>query len=401
MVKEEIKQMLQMNVIEPSNSPYCAPLLMVRKKDDTFRSVIDFRQLNRITRFDSEPIPNPDEIFAKLAGKCYFSKLDFCKGYWQIGMSTEDKEKTAFAAPNGLFHFRRMPFGLVNSGATYTRMMRILLAGLENVDNYIDDVLIHSDSWESHLATLEQVFARVRDANLTVKPSKCSLGCQSVDYVGHRVANGCLKTQEDKIIKIRDAAVPTNKTQLRAFLGLTGYYRKFVPNYADVAVCLTDMTKKGRPEVVKWCDEAEVAFNKLKEMLCSRLVLRLPDFARQFVIRTDASNVGVGAVLLQRYEDTLHPVAYASKRLTPAQERYATIERECWAIIWSLQRFYVYVYGRHFVVQTDHQPLTYLNSAKHSNGRLMRWALLLQPFRFTVEAIPGSENVGADYLSRI
>ena len=224
------------------------------------------------------------------------------------------------------------------------------------------------------------------------------MGCQSV---GHVVANGCLKTQEDKIIKIRDAAVPKNKTQLRAFLGLTGYYRKFVPNYADIAVCLTDMTKKGRSEVVKWSDEAEVAFNKLKEMLSSRPVLRLPDFTRQFVIRTDASNVGVGAVLLQRYEDTLHPVAYASKRLTPAQERYATIERERWAIIWYLQRFYVYVYGRHFVVQTDHQPLTYLNSAKHSNGRLMRWALLLQPFRFTVEAIPGSENVGADYLSRI
>ena len=173
MVKEEIKQMLQMDVIEPSNSPYCAPLLLVRKRDDTFRPVIDFRQLNRITRFDSEPIPNPDEIFAKLAGKCYFSKLDFFKGYWQIEMSAEDKEKTAFAAPNGLFHFRRMPFGLVNSGATYTRMVRILLAGLENVDNYIDDVLIHSDSWESHLATPEQLFASVRDANLTVKPSKC------------------------------------------------------------------------------------------------------------------------------------------------------------------------------------------------------------------------------------
>ena len=146
MVKREVEQMLQMNIIEPSKSPFCAPLLLLRKKDNTFRPVIDFRQLNKGTRFDSEPIPNPDVTFAKLAGKQYFSKLDFCKGYWQIPMSPDDREKTAFASPHGLFQFRRMPFGLVNSGATYTRMMKILLAGLADVDNYIDDILVHSET---------------------------------------------------------------------------------------------------------------------------------------------------------------------------------------------------------------------------------------------------------------
>ena len=236
--EEEIDKMIEMEIIEPSKSPYCAPLLLVHKKDGTHRPGIDFRRLNTATKFDSEPIPNRDGIFAKLSGICFFTKLDFCKGYWQMPMTTSDREETAFSTPKGLYQFRRMPFGLVNAGASYSRMMRILLEG-------IDDV--HSRTSETHLATLEQVFERVQRAGLTLKPSKCYLGNSSVD-----IRNYCLHTQGDKVAKIRDAEIPTNKTQVRAFLGLTGYYQRFIPNYAHIAAPLSDLTKKGRPESVKW-----------------------------------------------------------------------------------------------------------------------------------------------------
>ena len=345
--------MLQMGVVEPSKSPYCAPLLLVRRKDESYRPVIDFRQLNKNTRFDAEPIPNPEAIFAKLGGKCYFSRLDFSKGYWQITMSPADREKTAFVSPRGLFHFLRMPFGLVNAGATYSRMTRVLLAGVDDVDNYIDVVVIHSKTWQAHLSTLEEVFKRVRDANLTVKPSKCILGSRSIDFVGHGIAGGCLTTQDDKVQKVRDARTPSTKKQVRAFLGLTGYYRRFVPHYAQVATPQSDLTKKGRPDLVKWSDEAELAFKQLKAVLCSDPVLKLPDFCRPFVIRTDAFNVGLGAVLLQIYDGVLFPIAYASKRLSETQEAYATVEKECLSIIWALDKFYLYLYGRHFTIQTD------------------------------------------------
>ena len=349
-IETEVRKMMALGVIEPSQSPYCSPLMLVKKVDGTFRPVIDFRQINRVTVFDAEPMPTPEVIFAKLAHDKVFSTFDFCKGYWQIPMVATDKEKTAFSSSLGLFQFRRMPFGLVNAGATYGRMMRRVLDGLPDVDNYVDDVIVHSPTWKSHLGTLRALFARVRQASLTVKPSKCHVGYLQVDFVGHQVGSGLMLTQSDKVDKVKNAEVPRTKTQVRSFLGLAGYYRKFIPHYASLTTPLSDLTKKGAPASVQWNDELEASFTELKSLMCSAPVLRLPDFQKEFVLRTDASDTGLGAVLLQKHDDQLFPVAYASKKLSGAPKSYATVEKECLAIIWGIEKFVSYLYGREFVL---------------------------------------------------
>jgi len=400
-VKSEVEEMCRLGVIERSDSPYSSPLLLVKKKDGTNRPVVDFRKVNKVTIFDAEPMPRVDDIYAKLANARYFSTLDFCKGYWQIPMAVEDREKTAFSTPFGLFHFVRMPFGLQNAGATYSRMMRYVLEGLEFTDNFVDDVVSFADEWSSHLGELRALFERVRAAGLTVKPSKCHFGYTQVEYVGHVVGGGNLRTMSDKADKIAQAPVPRTKRQLRSFLGLTGYYRRFVPDYATIAAPLTDLTRGRSPNQLPWGEEQDEAFTRLKQCLCSEPVLRLPDPERPFALRTDASDVGLGAVLLQEYPDGTFPVAYLSRRLTRAEMNYSVVERECLAVVWAVGKLYSYLYGRAFVLQTDHRPLAYLDNARMTNARVMRWALSLQPFRYRVESIKGSENVGADYLSRV
>ena len=206
--------------------------------------------------------------------------------------------------------------------------------------------------------------------------------------------------KDDKLEKIRNAGRPKNKKQVRAFLGLAGYYRRFIPAFSDVAAPLTDLTKKGRPTHVDWQEEHEHSFKTLKDMLIRSPILRLPDFDRPFILQADASDSGVGAALLQRYEDGLFPIAYASKKLLPREKNYSVIERECLAIVFGIRKFQKYLYGAEFVLQTDHAPLSYIQKCKIESGRIMRWALFLQNYQFKVEAIKGSDNVCADYLSR-
>jgi len=241
----------------------------------------------------------------------------------------------------------------------------------------------------------------VRRAGLTVKPSKCYFGYPNIEFLGHVVGEGKLQMVDDKVEQIRSASEPRTKKQLRAFLGLTGYYRKFIQDYAHVAGPLTDALKGGNSASLKWGPSQEAAFQSLKERLCAKPILRLPDMDRTFILRTDASDTAIGAVLLQEHDDGVFPVAYASRKLTRAECNYAVVERECLAIVWAVSKFYTYLYGRQFVLQTDHRPLVYLDRAKLSNARITRWALALQPFKYRTESIKGSDNVGADYLSRV
>jgi hypothetical protein len=346
-------------------------------------------------------MPNVPDIFARLAKARYYSKLDFCKGYWQIPVAEQDRPKTAFSTPFGLYQFTRMPFGLQNAPATYGRMARKVLQGLEATDNFVDDVLSFTEEWRRHLDELRQLFERVRQAGLTVKPCKCYFGFPQVEYVGHVVGQGTLATMADKVHRISEAPIPRTKRQLRSFLGLAGYYRQFIPNYAVVAAPLTDALRGGVAGTLQWGQVQDQAFVELKERLCRAPVLTLPDVTKEFILRTDASDVGIGAVLLQAHPDGIFPVAYLSRKLNRAERNYSVMERECLAIVWAVSKLYGYLYGRPFVLQTDHRPLTFLNQAKMTNARIMRWALTLQPFRFRAESIKGTDNVGADYLSRI
>ena len=400
-LKQDIEQMLDMGVIRKSDSPYSSPIVIVRKKDGSNRICIDFRRVNKLSRFDSEPMIRPQDIFSRISQDKYYSKFDMTKGYWQIPMRKQDIAKTSFVTPDGCYEFVKMPFGLMNSGATFTRMMRRLLEGVRNVEHYIDDCLVHTESWEQHMETLREFLGRVRRAKLTVRPSKCEMGFENMEFVGHEVKKGEIGLHADNIKKIREAPRPKTKTQVRSFLGLTGFYRGYIDKYAEIAEPLTDLTKKKSPNVIKWGETQEKAFSILKRLLVAEPILRLPDMTKPFLLRTDASDAGIGAVLLQQHEGKLFPVAYASKKLLPRERNYSIMEKECLAVVWAVKRFNVYLYGAPFVLQTDHQPLAYLNRAKFTNGRITRWALFLQPYSITIEAIKGSQNVGADYMSRV
>jgi hypothetical protein len=315
-------------------------------------------------------------------------------------MAEQAKDLTTFVCANGLFRFRTMPFGLVNSASSYNRMMRKLLDGLRNLESYVDDVLAHTKDWRSHMTILRNFFQRVREANLTLKPKKCQIGFSEIDFLGHTVMNEKIRPKEESINKIVDMPRPTTKKQIRSFLGAINYYRKFIPNCADIMKPLTELTKKNAKNIITWNEELEVSFNQLKNVLSCKPILKLPDVEREFIVRTDASNRAVGCVLLQEYEGIMHPVAYASKKLTDREKKYAVEEREALALIWGIQKFHRYLYGREFIMETDHLGLQYLKTGNVRNARVMRWSLALQDYKFKVRYIKGNENGMADYLSR-
>ena len=251
-IDKEIDSMLASGIIEPSTAPYASPIVVVKKPDGTNRICVDYRKLNKVTVYDPEPMPQMEEIFAELAGSKFFSKFDFCKGYWQIGMKPEDRDLTTFVTHRGLFRFTVMPFGLVNAPATFSRIMRKLTCNLQKLRNYLDDVLSYSKTWNEHLQGLRAFLSKVREANLSLRPSKCSVGFTELTFLGHKVGQYGASPSEHLVDKILQAPAPKTKKQLRSFLGLIGFYRAYVPNFAAIAVPLTGLTKNGSPNVLQW-----------------------------------------------------------------------------------------------------------------------------------------------------
>ena len=399
-IREEVDTMMKMGIIEKSNSPYASPVVIVKKKDGKNRFCVDYRKINAATVIDNEPIPNMEEIIAEVGGAEIFSKIDLCKGYWQIPVREGDRDKTAFVTPDGQYQFKVLPFGMVNAPSLFTRMMRSLLDGIPNVVHYIDDILIFSSSWEEHVQDVRRVLTALRAAHLTAKPTKCHFGCNKVEFLGHMIGEGKISPTQEGVEKVLKAARPTTKKEVRAFIGLVAYYRKFIPNMAVIAAPLTDLTKNNAPNKVIWGDAQETAFRTLKERVSKYPILRLPEGSKEFILRTDASDVGIGAVLMQAHEDKLFPIQFASRKLHARERAYPIIERECLAVVWAVKKFAYYLHGRKFKLQTDHFPLATLSKTQMKNPRVMRWALAMQAHQYHVEVIKGSDNVGADYLSR-
>jgi len=296
-----------------------------------------------------------------------------------------------------------MPFGVQNAPSVFSRMMRKLLEPFTDMPiyNFMDDLLVATETWQEHMELLGAVMKRLQEARLTARPSKCKIGFSTMDYLGHTLRHGNLAPDAAKIEQLKEAPQPTTKTEVRSFLGFAGYYRRHVPGFSTIALPLTNLTKKSEPNKVEWTDDCEIAFQRLKRALTAESILRLPDLERDFVLRTDASEAGLGAVLLQEHEGVLHPVAYGSRKLNTAERNYTVTEKECLAVIFGISKFERYLYGRRFTLQVDHQPLAYLRQAKLTNGRLMRWSLYLQQYNVHVQYIKGSDNIGADYLSRM
>uniref|UniRef100_A0A9J8CAA1 ribonuclease H n=1 Tax=Cyprinus carpio carpio TaxID=630221 RepID=A0A9J8CAA1_CYPCA len=307
--------------------------------------------------------------------------------------------------PRGLLDVAReatLPFGLHGAPATFQRMMDILLRPHQAyAAAYLDDVVIHSEAWEEHLDRLRRVLSELRLAGLTANPRKCHLSLSEAKYLGFQVGRSLIRPQEKKVEAILSAPRPRTKTQVRAFLGLAGYYRCFIPNFSSLAAPLTDLTRKGQPEKVCWTPSAEEAFGQVKTALTSAPVLRALDFSCPFLLQTDASDAGLGAVLSQVQEGEEHPVIYISRKLSPAERNYAVVEKEALAIKWAVLELRYYLLGRKFTLVTDHAPLQWMARSKDTNARVTRWFLALQDFHFEVRHRAGAANANADGLSRI
>ena len=397
----EVDKMLSLDIIRPSNSPFRSPVVMVKKSTGDYRMTIDFRELNAVTIFNAEPPCSLEEELHKFSKANYFSELDLTKAYHQIKLTDRSMPLTAFATPHkGLMEFTRLPFGLVTACATYAKLMRIVLSDVPNVSFYFDNVLVFGETFEQHCFALKNVLDRLRKFNLTAQPSKCKFGFLNLDYLGFRIGSGELKPQLSKIQTLVNAAPPSTKKCLQSFLGLVSFYRKFVPNMACLTGPMSDLLRKGSPDKLSWTEEMIENFNSIKEYLMKGPILKLPHVDRPFVLRTDASNKGIGAILIQYFDDTPHPIAYASRKLLGREINYSTIEKECLAIVWAVDKFKYYLLGKPFALEVDHKPLIYLNRVKGTNSRIMRWALALQPYRFQIVHVKGRDNVGPDWLSR-
>ena len=399
-VEKEVKDMLELDVIEPSTSPYCSPIVLVKKPDGSIRFCIDFRKLNAITIQDSEPIPFQEELIASFTDSEWISKLDLTKGYWEIPLEEESKKFTAFQTPLGLFQFKVMPFGLSNAPATFARMMRIVMGSLPNVVSFFDDVAVHDSSWEDHLNHLRNVLIELRKYGLTAKPSKMYIGYKEITFLGHVVGKGRQRPDPEKLNTMLKLQPPKTKKQVRSLLGVLSYYRKFIANFAAIAEPLTSLVSAGCPDKVKWSDKCQQSLDSILLALSSNPILILPNLSREMILRTDACDKGIGACILQEQQGVLHPVVFVSRKLLPREQNYAIIEKECLAVVWAVQKLSRYLLCRSFKIQSDHKPLTFLANRRSTSSRLTRWALQLQQFNFTLEYIPGSQNVLADLLSR-
>lgn len=376
-------------------------MVLVKKKDGSVRFCIDYRALNAVTVKDVYPLPRVDETLQALHGATRFTSLDLHAGYWQLGVAEEDKPKTAFTTRRGLFQFCRMPFGLCNALSTFQRLINCVLRGLTWVCClvYLDDVIIFtSGSVAKHVVELAVELERLAEAGLSLKATKCSFAATSMEYLGHDLTPEGIKPTSRLVKAIIDFPTPRNDVEVRRFVALAGYYRRFMPDFGSRMAPLTSLLRK--TSVWRWGQEQDEAFLWAKAKLSVKPVLIYPDYTLPFKLTTDASKTGLGAVLSQDQGQGDQPVAFASKVNSPTVAKYSISELECLAVVWAVKQFRPHIYGRKFTIVTDHVALRWLMTAKEPAGRLHRWALTLQEYDFEIQYRPGRENHVADALSR-
>ena len=395
-LKSQLEELLEKKFVRPSVSPWGAPVLLVKKKDGTMRLCVDYRELNKVTIKNKYPLPRIDDLMDQLVGASVFSKIDLRSGYHQIRVKTEDIPKTAFSTRYGHYEYLVMPFGVTNApGVFMDYMNRIFHPYLDRfVVVFIDDILVYSKTREEHDEHLRIVLQTLRDRQLYAKWSKCQFWLSEVSFLGHVISQVGIAVDPSKVRAVLEWESPKSVSEIRSFLGLAGYYRKFILDFSKLALPLTTLTRKGQPFV--WTDKCESSFQTLKERLTTAPVLVLPDPNKPFVVYCDASKMGLGGVLMQDGR----VVSYASRQLKVHERNYPTHDLELAAVVFVLKIWRHYLFGSHFEVFSDHKSLKYLFSQKELNMRQRRWLEFLKDYDFELNYHPGKANVVADALSR-
>ena len=398
-LQAQIDDLLAQGHIRPSSSPYGAPVLFVPKKDGRWRMCVDYRALNRQTVRDRYPLPRIDDLLDRLGKARHFTTLDLASGYHQIAVKEADIPKTAFRTQRGQFEFVVMPFGVTNAPSTFQRMMNELFK--EEMDKfvlvYLDDILVFSATLEEHIEHIRKTLDRLRKAKLYARLHKCAFFQWQVEYLGYDVSAAGICPSSSKVKAVVEWPRPQSVRDVRAFLGLASFYRRFIKQFSMKARPLTDLTREKNEW--QWNEPEENAFNLLKQSLVLAPVLRIPNFDLQFVVTTDASLVSVGGILQQDFGQGLQPVAYESRKLNPAETRYSAYERELLGMVWAIGKWRHYLEGTHFIVQTDHSSLRHLPNQPSVNRRIWKWVSILQGYDLEIRHIPGKVNP-ADALTR-
>ncbi|GKB22532.1 putative nucleotidyltransferase, ribonuclease H [Tanacetum coccineum] len=395
-LSNQLQELADRGFIRPSTSPWGAPVLFVKKKDGSFRMCIDYRELNKLTVKNRYPLPRIDDLFDQLQGSSVYSKIDLRSGYHQLRVRNEDIPKTAFRTRYGHYEFQVMPFGLTNAPAVFMDLMnRVCKPYLDKfVIVFIDDILIYSRNKEEHADHLRIILELLRKEKLYAKFSKCDFWISIVQFLGHLIDSQGLHVDPAKIEAVKNWASPTTPTEIRQFLGLAGYYRRFIKDFSKIAKSLTELTQKNKKYI--WGEDQETAFQLLKQKLCEAPILALPEGNDDFVVYCDASLQGLGAVLMQREK----VIAYASRQLKPHEENYTTHDLELGAVVFALKIWRHYLYGTKCTVFTDHKSLQHILDKKELNMRQRRWLELLVDYDCEIRYHPGKANFMADALSR-
>lgn len=405
-LNKEIDEMLSLGVIEPANSPWCSPVLLVKKKDSNYRLVYDARKLNTIIKnSDAYCLPNVERILNSLRGAKYISSIDLRKAFWQIPLDPTSREKTAFSIiGRGQFQFTVVPFGLCNAAQTQQRLVDALF-GPEfepKIFSFIDDIIITGSTYEEHIKLLRITLQKLKEANLTINIKKCDFFKTSLKFLGYVVGNNSLRTDPDKVATMVNFPRPRTTTEIKRFIGMCSWYRRFIRDFSTLVSPINDLLKgkkKGQPII--WSDQAEAAFIKIKELLVSAPILTQPDFTKKFTVQCDASNTGLGGILTQVIDGDERVIAYASRSLSRTERNYTTLEKELLAVLFCIDKFKQYIEGVKFNVITDNYSLLWLNNLKNPSGKLVRWAVKLRQHNFDLFHRKGDLNVVADAISRI
>lgn len=397
----ELDKMLKLGVVEKSRSAWSSPILLIRKKDGTYRFCIDFRKVNKVTERDAYPLPYVSSILDRLRDAQFITSLDIKTAYWQIPMEETSKQYTAFTVPNrGLFQFTRMPFGLHNAPATWQRLIdHVLGPELEPfVFVYLDDVIICTSSFDQHIEVLENVLRRLREAGLTLSPDKCNFCKSELKYLGYVVNSKGLLVDPQKVDAILRIPVPKSVSEVRRIMGMASWYRRFIPNFSSVIAPLSSLLRKNHKFF--WDEFCDTALTTIKDYLVSAPILTCPDFTIPFTVQTDASGFGIAGVLSQTVDGNEHVICYISRSLTKQEQNFSVTERECLAVLWSIEKLRPYLEGSRFTVITDHHSLVWLNNLPQPSGRLSRWLVKIQQYDFEIIHRKGKEHVVPDALSR-